>query len=147
MTTKILTTKKHIILSFFIIVSTALFSQGLVRSALTTNQVLVKKWAELKMKPELRASSIHDTIGLDTIRGILDDFSYAGPYPDTALWLDNEVFINRGFAKAPITLGVATFDGLNANGYPYNFLASPTSSLPADSLTSKPINLLNYIHH
>lgn len=133
--------------SFFIFFSISLFSQGLVENDLSTNQVLVKKWTELKMRPELRASSVYDTINLDTIKGFLDDFSYDGSFPDTAFWLDNQVFINRGYPKAPITLGVATFDGLNAKGYPYDFLASPTSSSSADSLTSKPINLLNYINN
>lgn len=124
-----------------------MFSQGLVENDLTTNQVLVKKWNDLKMRSQLRGASIYDTISLDTVKGILDDFSYEGPYPDTALWLDNMVFINRGYPKAPITLGVATFDGLNAKGYPYDFLVSPISSSSADSLTSKPINLLNYINN
>ncbi|MES2593394.1 MAG: T9SS type A sorting domain-containing protein [Bacteroidota bacterium] len=143
---KILTNKQYILLSFLVIISTALFSQGLVENDLTTNPVLVKKWKQLKMQEQLRTASIYDTISLDTIKGILDDFSYDGAYPDTAVWLDNYVFINRDYAKAPITVGVATFDGLNANGYPYNFFASPTSSTTADSLTSKPINLLNYIN-
>jgi len=49
--------------------------------------------------------------------------------------------VNRTFARSPVNLGVATFDGLNAVGYPYNFNVSPTSSLPADYLTSKPIDL------
>ncbi len=144
--TRTLTTKNYILFLFFISISISLFSQGLTENDLSTNQVLVKKWDELKMRSGLRTSSIYDTINLDTIKGILDDFSYEGPYPDTAIWMDNMVFINRGYAKAPITLGTATFDGLNAQGYPYDFLASPTSSSSADSLTSKPINLLNYIN-
>lgn len=140
-----MTTKGNILFSFFIFFSISLLSQGLVENDLLTNQVLVKKWEEQKMRSEWRASSIYDTISLDTVKGILDDFSYDAAYPDTALWMDNQVFINRGYAKAPITVGTATFDGLNANGYPYDFFVSPTSSSSADSLTSKPINLLNYI--
>jgi len=161
--------KFYILISFLIIFSLSLFSQGLVENNLSTNNVLVKKWNELKMKavlreaPDkrtqntdismllgsdlLRAASVYDTISLDTVKGFLDDFSYKGAFADTAFWLDNQVFINRGYGKAPITLGVATFDGLNEFGYPYNFLVSPTSSSSADSLTSKPINLLNYINN
>jgi len=75
-------------------------------------------------------------------KGIIEDFSYAGPYPDTSLWLDKAVYINRGYGISPISLGVATFDGLAANGYPYNFLTG-IASKPADTLTSKPIDL-NY---
>jgi hypothetical protein len=138
---------KLIILSFFVFASTTLFSQGLVQNALTSNPVVVKKWNELQMRSQLRSASLYDTVSLDTVKGILDDFSYNGPFPDTALWLDNQVFVNRGFPKSPVTLGVATFDGLAANGYPYDFTVSPTSSSSADSLTSKPINLLNYLHH
>lgn len=98
------------------------------------------------MHQDTRTSSLYDTINLDTIRGILDDFSYDRVYPDTSIWLDNQVYINRSYPKAPVTIGVATFDGLNANGYPYNFFASSTSSSSADSLTSKPINLFDYIN-
>ncbi|MES2396446.1 MAG: T9SS type A sorting domain-containing protein [Bacteroidota bacterium] len=144
---KILTIKIYIVFSFFMIVSLSLFSQGLVENDLTTNQVLVKKWNDLKMSLDLRASSIYDTISLDTVKGFLDDFSYNSPYPDSSLWLDNQVFINRGYAKSPISVGAATFDGLNEKGYPYDFFVSPTSSSSADSLTSKPINLLNYINN
>lgn len=127
--------------------SVSLFSQGLVENDLTTNQVLVKKCNELKIRSDLRASSINDTISLDTVKGFLDDFSYDGSYPDTTFWLDNQVFVNRGYPKSPITFGAATFDGLNAKGYPYDFSVSPTSFSSADSLTSKPINLFNYINN
>ncbi len=145
--TKILTTKNYILLSFFIVLSISVFSQGLVENDLTTNQILVKKWDVKKLRSNLRASSISDTISLDTVKGFLDDFSYEGPYPDTSLWLDNQVFINRGYPKAPVTIGVATFDGLNEKGYPYDFSVSSTSSSSADSLTSKPINLFSYINN
>lgn len=140
-------TKDNILLPLFIIAfTTSLFSQGLVENDLSSNAVLVSSWKQMKKRGELRQSSIYDTINLDTIKGILEDFSYDRPYPDTSIWLDNKVFINRGYAKAPVTTGAATFDGLNANGYPYNFFADPTSSASADSLTSKPINLFNYIN-
>ncbi|MFY9307846.1 MAG: T9SS type A sorting domain-containing protein [Bacteroidia bacterium] len=140
-------TKNNILLSLlFVIFSMSLFSQELVENDLTSNAVLVSSWKQLKMRGELRQSSVYDTINLDTIKGLLDDFSYDSPYPDTSFWLDNKVFINRGYAKAPVSIGAATFDGLNANGYPYNFFATPTSSASADSLTSKPINLKNYIN-
>ena len=72
-----------------------------------------------------------------------DDFSYAynSPYPSANIWLDSNTYVNTGFAINPITLGVATFDGLNKKGYPYNINASVSFSGPADFLTSKPINL------
>lgn len=72
-----------------------------------------------------------------------DDFSYADktPYPSTNNWLDSNAYINTGFAIAPITLGVATFDGLNKKGYPYSINVPVSYSGVADTLTSRPINL------
>ncbi|MEQ9187231.1 MAG: T9SS type A sorting domain-containing protein [Cryomorphaceae bacterium] len=49
-------------------------------------------------------------------------------------------FINNRFAKTPLTQGVATFDGTDAMGYPYD-ISSATSHGIADVLTSKPIRL------
>lgn len=72
-----------------------------------------------------------------------DDFSYAtkSPYPSNRLWLDSNVFVNTDFGIAPPSLGVATFDGLNKLGYPYQLSAPNTVSEQADYLTSRPINL------
>jgi hypothetical protein len=72
-----------------------------------------------------------------------DDFYYAykSPYPSATNWLDSNTYVNTGFAIAPISLGVATFDGLNKLGYPYNIAASVSTSGSADTLKSKPIHL------
>lgn len=72
-----------------------------------------------------------------------DDFHYADRqvYPDINKWQDSSVYINFGYAKYPISIGVATFDGLNKFGLPYSSTASNTDSDPADTLTSQPINL------
>ena len=70
----------------------------------------------------------------------LDDFSYNSYFPDNLLWEDSSVFINRSYPVNPVTLGVATFDGLDANGMAYDILAS-TQGKRADSLTSKAIDL------
>jgi hypothetical protein len=72
-----------------------------------------------------------------------DDFYYAAtsPYPSSGLWADSSVYVNTGFAIAPPTIGVATFDGLNKKGSPYNIYATAVVSGGADTLTSKPINL------
>lgn len=131
--------KLKVIILFFLI-KVNLFSQELVENELTTNHVLLEQASFFQQKSILSVNSIYDTISLGN-NGILDDFSYQGPYPDTSIWLDNFVFINRDYPKAPITMGVATFDGLNNDGFPYNFAASPGSSGVADYLTSKPIDL------
>lgn len=56
-----------------------------------------------------------------------------------AYWMDHYAYHNYTFAQNPWTLGVATFDGLDENGFPYNF-GSATSGI-ADFLTSKPIDM------
>lgn len=65
-----------------------------------------------------------------------DDFSTTSVYPDSKLWIDNNVFINNTMAWQPPSIGVATFDGLNSNGTPYG---SPYGR--ADYLTSTYLDL------
>jgi hypothetical protein len=125
-----------------VLFSTSLFSQGLVVSKLSYNPVLNPNKKNIKQSSFLRSASFADTLVLG-VKGIIEDFSYSGPYPDTSLWLDDQVYINRGMCISPPSIGVATFDGLGANGYPYNFLAGTVSN-PGDTLTSKPIDL-NYV--
>lgn len=67
---------------------------------------------------------------------LMDDFSYAGPYPDTAMWLDRRVYVNTDFSTNPVSIGMATFDGLNPNGRPYG-----GGFGKSDRLTSTYINL------
>jgi hypothetical protein len=84
-----------------------------------------------------------------------DDFSrYSLPTNNPAvptewqMWSDNCAFINNTFPLNPLTIGVATLDGLENDGTPYSdTLYFPTLSEAfldwglADSLTSLPINL------
>ncbi len=76
-----------------------------------------------------------------------DDFSrYSLPTdnPDIPVewqrWEDDNVFINSNFPIQPPTVGVATFDGLKSNGYPYDFVSADAYGT-ADTLTSVPLNL------
>lgn len=62
------------------------------------------------------------------------------PEDASKIWLDNFVFRNNNFPINPLSIGVATFDGLNANGYPYDWSSASAQGI-ADYLTSKPINL------
>lgn len=83
------------------------------------------------------------TVSNDTIElPFIDDFSALGPYPDSGKWMpaSNSVFVNRSYGRNPPTLGVATFDGLKSNGYPYKPLVNSGAS-NADTLTSKFIRL------
>jgi hypothetical protein len=59
-----------------------------------------------------------------------------------AYWLDDFAYHNYRYAFEPRSLGVVTFDGLNADGYPYAIGTSLTNY--ADVLTSKPLNLSSY---
>lgn len=92
------------------------------------------------------AYNIWDTIAgnIDTVF-ILADFvqdsllQYLVP-PDTLhLWIDEHVYLNETMCIDPPTIGVATFDGLDAFGYPYDF--STNSYGVADYLTSIPLEL------
>lgn len=59
---------------------------------------------------------------------------------DNGIWQDNFVYRNSTFPINPPTVGVVTFDGLDENGYPYDF-SDPNAEGIGDYLTSKPINL------
>jgi len=70
----------------------------------------------------------------------IDDFSYPSTQPDNTLWSFSSVFVNRTYPINPPTIGVATFDGLNANGLAYAI----DTSIPqgeADTLLSQEIDL------
>lgn len=62
------------------------------------------------------------------------------PEDSLKIWVDNHVFRNNNFPINPLSIGVATFDGLNSNGYPYDW-SSVSAQGVADYLSSKPINL------
>ncbi len=94
---------------------------------------------ELRSEPALRTQTTSLFIPF------IEDFYYAykSHYPDKNKWSDSTAYINAGYPVKPPTIGVATFDGLNKFGYPYTpNLINNTLSKPADTLTSRPINLL-----
>jgi hypothetical protein len=70
----------------------------------------------------------------------VDDFSSNADYPDQTKWLDSKVYVNNNFALNPYTIGVATFDGLNEQGNPYNNSSASVQG-GCDTLTSFPINM------
>src|SRR5687767_4952438 len=106
----------------------------------TANPVLIKEWQKKsESNSVLRSVSLADTIQNLPFR---DDFSDYTGYPDTSLWIDDNVFVNRDLPVAPVTLGVATFDGVSRTGLPYDtVLTSFGTSRKCDSLTSKYIDL------
>ena len=72
-----------------------------------------------------------------------DDFSTYTGYPSDSLWMDNEVYVNTGYPINPPSTSVATFDGLNSLGRPYN-PGSHDNGVPTDTLTSGFIDLSKY---
>ncbi len=75
-----------------------------------------------------------------------DDFTHPleGP-PAVANWLPRGgAYVSNRLALRPLTRGVASLDGLNSSGYPYNGLATTTASGPTDTLTTQAIDLSGY---
>jgi hypothetical protein len=112
---------------FFILVSLSSFAQEVI-SDLVSNPVL----ADYKYK----INPFKSTLSLPFI----DDFSYDSHQVDNDLWMESSVFVNRTYPINPPTIGVATFDGLDANGFARDFSPS-TSSEPSDTLLSQTIDL------
>ncbi|NBX27973.1 MAG: hypothetical protein EBR55_06990 [Chitinophagia bacterium] len=71
-----------------------------------------------------------------------EDFTNYETFPNPLKWKDALVYINNSFPINPISRGVATFDGLNTFGVPYDSV-NKYAAIYADSLTSQIIDLSN----
>ncbi len=109
---------------------------------LKTNPVLVQYTKEAKKNHSVNWRIISDSLVAKL--PFKDDFSHGGPYPNDSLWMDNAAFINLNYPICPISMGVATLDGLNNEGQPINPNCPPGASYPADSLTSRPFDFSIY---
>ncbi|MBC8046525.1 MAG: T9SS type A sorting domain-containing protein [Fimbriimonadaceae bacterium] len=82
------------------------------------------------------------SVFLDSVDAICNDTVYNGNissvYPNHLFWVDSGAYINRTYPILPPTYGVATLDGLNKFGKPYN---DEDDYGIADTLTSKPVFL------
>lgn len=93
------------------------------------------------------AYNIYDTLGrpLDTIATVFDykqdsiQKYIVAPFGNP-LWQEDYVYINDGYAVNQPSYGVATFDGLDRDGRPYDNSSTSTYGR-ADQLTSVPIDL------
>lgn len=101
-------------------------------------------WAQFQIIPlnhtekKIRSSAKITALSLP----FFDDFSTSTNVQDLSKWQKGGgVFINNTFTNNHPTLNVATFDGLKADGIPYDFVNS-LSEGPTDSLTSLSIDLL-----
>jgi hypothetical protein len=72
-----------------------------------------------------------------------EDFTNYETFPNPLKWKDALVYVNNTFPINPISRGVATFDGLNAYGVPYDSV-NKYASIYADSLSSQQIDLSTY---
>lgn len=124
-----------LILGLLLTSMTLTFAQP-VALPLTTNPVLQEYAKTHPDRAKLKAAPLVLTLPF------MDDFSYKGPYPTTSLWVDNQVFINGTLGMNPPSIGVATFDGLDANGLPYGDDADW-----ADTLTSQAIDLSDTLNN
>jgi len=86
----------------------------------------VKKSAQIDTQP--------DTLELP----FFDDFARTGPMPHAPFWMDEYSFINTSYTANPVTIGVATMDAIDKEGY---LNGTSTSPFESDFLTSVPINL------
>jgi hypothetical protein len=76
----------------------------------------------------------------DTFYRVEDDRSLWVPPTDTFDTNISAPFVNNSYPKNPITQGVATFDGTDRRGFPYD-ITTETTYGQADQLISKPIRL------
>ncbi|MBN2681814.1 MAG: T9SS type A sorting domain-containing protein [Bacteroidales bacterium] len=126
---------KFLIFTLILLISNSAFSQ-LVTVGLGSNATL-KRF--IKEHPEKRFVKSLDTLDLPFI----EDFSSLSVYPDNSKWTNNHVYVNAHFGINPPSVGVATFDVMDAFGDIYSH--SSTAAFGADTLTSQPINLEYFI--
>lgn len=134
---------KYWMLLFGLLVGSSSYGQSLSLISLGEYNSVLKKAQMTTTHTGMRSghNCTEDTLSLP----FFDDFSnYATDeyYPKCSNWLSDQVFVNNRMAYNPPSIGVATFDGLNANGEPYNRSANPIlGSRPADTLCSQFIDL------
>ena len=127
--------RKVFTIFFLSLLSLSVFAQDLIIGPLSTNPEVVRQFEN----GEISLPGTKDNIILHL--PFIDDFSKNHLFgSDIQYWDDNFVFVNPTYGVNPPTIGVATFDGLSFDGYPYNF-SNPNADGIADYLTSCKINL------
>ena len=118
--------RKFFFFSFFL--SFSILSAQEVLSNLISNPVLNKNKFIIKYSKS------------PLVLPFFDDFSYDSNTVTSNLWFQSSVFVNRTYALNPPTIGVATFDGLDAFGFARDFNQFNNSE-PSDTLLSRQIDL------
>jgi hypothetical protein len=124
--------KKISLLLIIAIYSSFAFSQVVI-SGLQSNSILEK----LQQNSFSKSNQTHQYTAVTL--PFVDDFSIQTTFPDSAKWINNQVFINNDYAYRPLTIGVATFDALDGFGKIYS--TAQSTAFAADTLTSRPIRL------
>ncbi|MCC9166884.1 T9SS type A sorting domain-containing protein [Pontibacter harenae] len=107
----------------------------------------VGAWAQVVLQPlqqEVRQVERNAAVALRQSAApvslpFFGDFANSDVSPDPERWLNGGVFINNRYGLNPITINVATMDGLNAQGRPY--VPGSLTAGPSDTLTSQPFLL------
>jgi len=129
--------KRIVLLSICVLMamSSSLAQEKLV--GLGSNPVIKEA---LKMRPAAVQTDAKEVIVPVPIRlPVFTDFHTDIIFPDTAIFSDDEAFINADFPYRSVNVGAATLDAIDANGNIY----PEASQFPfiADHLTSRPIRL------
>jgi hypothetical protein len=99
-------------------------------------------WPSYNIYDTLYLPSSPDTVNYPVPDLVQDSVKihFVSSLGDNSIWQDNFAYWNYRYPIGPPTLGVATFDGLNEDGYPYDFINTTATGI-ADYLTSRPIFL------
>ena len=110
------------------------YSQGQL-VPLGGNDVIKKAYKQLPKQHKSTQFIYYEPVLLPFV----DDFSDYTGYPDTALWIGRQAYVNQSFAVAPPTIGCVTLDAVDERGFVYAH--AKTTAFPADTLLSKPIRM------
>ncbi|MCX6181177.1 MAG: T9SS type A sorting domain-containing protein [Bacteroidetes bacterium] len=99
------------------------------------------------VKDTINAWPDYSIYGTDTVslkKNLLINFLhiYYVLKDDASLWTDRGVFVNANYPISPPSIGVATFDAINASGIMY--ANASVVAYVADSLVSKPMDLSGF---
>lgn len=140
-----MTGKKIYISLVILLISTTVFSQKDTLLELNTNSS-VRTFYNANLNnpnsPYLKKNQPNNKAVLTL--PFIDDFSQNYIFPNQALWVDMDAYVNSNFPDNPVNFGAATLDGLDDTGYPYDF-SNPTSYGIADHLSSQKIDLTSII--
>jgi hypothetical protein len=109
-----------------------------VLSPLKSNTYLKNELSTTQFKKSAKKAT--DTLQIP----FFDDFAGSNsPFPNPKKWVEKQAFVNNNFPLNTISYNVATLEGLNEFGEPYN-LSDPDAYGPADTLSSQYIDLSSF---